>query len=139
MQNKVITFTIFMEPVAKGRPRFGRGRTYTPEKTRTAEDEIRWHIIRMFETFAPCYEKGVPLKLEAVFYKTRPKRLPKRICLPTGKPDIDNLLKALVDAMAGLLFLNDSQITSVTARKRYGDPPRIEVSLREDTIEQEEQ
>jgi len=133
MQNKVITFTIHMEPVAKGRPRFGRGKTYTPEKTRTAEDEIRWQIIRIFETFSPCYSKGVPLKLEAVFYKTRPKRLPKRVRLPVGKPDVDNLLKALFESMEGLVIPNDSQITSVTAHKRYGDPPRIEVALMEDT------
>jgi len=136
VENKLITFTILMEPVAKGRPRAtwiaGKAHTYTPEKTRTAEEEIKWQIISRPGLVDQCYGRGVPLKLEATFYKARPKSLPKRVVLPVGKSDVDNMLKTLIDGMEGLLFPNDSQITSVVACKRYGGPPRIEVRLTED-------
>jgi len=128
-----LTFTIFTEPTAKGRARAtwvnGKAHTYTPEKTRDAETDIKCQIINSgIQGFA----QGVPLKLEAIFYRTRPKSLPKRVILPVSKPDATNYLKGLEDAMEDLLYPNDSQITTVVAKKRYGYPPRVEVKLSED-------
>ena len=35
-----VVFIIWSEPVAKGRPRFAKGRTYTPKKTKQYEDRV---------------------------------------------------------------------------------------------------
>lgn len=46
--------------------------------------------------------------------------------LKTTKPDvIDNLNKAFFDAMEGILYNNDSEISVFAARKMYGKRPRI--------------
>lgn len=37
----------------------------------------------------------------------------------TTKPDLDNLIKFVLDAMNGIVFFDDSQITSLTAGKYY--------------------
>ena len=41
---------------------------------------------------------------------------------PTGKPDLDKMLRAVKDALEGVVYRNDSQIVDVAARKVYGDP-----------------
>lgn len=43
------------------------------------------------------------------------------------KPDLqDNLMKGCIDALEGIVFLNDSQICEVSSRKIYGIVPRVE-------------
>jgi Holliday junction resolvase RusA-like endonuclease len=41
---------------------------------------------------------------------------------PTGKPDRDNLEKALLDALTGLLWIDDAQVCAGEPRKRYTAP-----------------
>lgn len=51
--------------------------------------------------------------------------------LPTVKPDIDNYVKAILDALNGLAFHDDSQIAVLYARKIYSDKPRTEIEITE--------
>lgn len=44
---------------------------------------------------------------------------------PTGKPDLDNVLKTYGDALNGIVWLDDSQIVSVTLSKVYSDTPHV--------------
>jgi Holliday junction resolvase RusA-like endonuclease len=47
----------------------------------------------------------------------------------TAKPDLDKLLRALCDGMAGIVYRDDAQIVEVHARKLYGAPAaRVVVS-----------
>ena len=51
---------------------------------------------------------------------------------PTGRPDVDNLVKSVTDAVLGLLWVDDSIITDLTARKRYTDGlARVEIKVTE--------
>lgn len=46
------------------------------------------------------------------------------------KPDLtDNLCKALFDAMAGIVYPNDSRICKLESEKIYGRVPRIELEI----------
>jgi Holliday junction resolvase RusA-like endonuclease len=47
--------------------------------------------------------------------------------LPTKKPDIDNILKAVKDAVNGVVWRDDSQVTDVRLLKRYSTQPRVQV------------
>jgi Holliday junction resolvase RusA-like endonuclease len=71
-----------------------------------------------------------------VFYRTKSKYLPQREMLPFRKPDLDNLLKLLSDAANGLLFVDDSQLTSINVKKRWTDKEYgyITVRLEEDSL-----
>ena len=121
-----------VEPVAKERPRVavkgGRTFVYTPKKTVYAEDQIRQRIMGLNQYF----ERNIPVKLDAIFYRLRPKSLPKRVKLPITKPDWDQYGKLLCDAIEKFVYHTDSQVTDARIRKRFGTPPRIELTLEED-------
>jgi Holliday junction resolvase RusA-like endonuclease len=51
--------------------------------------------------------------------------------LPTGRPDADNYLKGLTDAMIGIVFEDDALIVDTRAIKRYSDRPALRVEIRE--------
>ncbi|HEV8421202.1 MAG TPA: RusA family crossover junction endodeoxyribonuclease [Actinomycetota bacterium] len=75
-----------------------------------------------------------PLEVRVTFYLPKPKSAPKsRRTWPARKPDLDKLLRALLDPMTGVLFRDDAQIVRLDAAKRYADDdvlntrPRVEV------------
>ena len=45
------------------------------------------------------------------------------------KPDIENSVKGVLDALQSVAYCDDRQIVSLTARKVYGDRPRLEIVL----------
>lgn len=128
--------TILMEPVGKGRPRVVRHAdnviTYTPDKTAAAEELIRVTVWEQHarDIMSKPIPASTPLSMELDFYMRRPKSVKREY--PTVKPDIDNCVKLVEDALQGFLFDNDSQVVSLTARKRYSEGlPRIEIRVRE--------
>jgi Holliday junction resolvase RusA-like endonuclease len=51
--------------------------------------------------------------------------------LPVVKPDIDNVFKAVTDAVKGIAWVDDNQICVAVISKRYSDTPRIEMKIDE--------
>jgi Holliday junction resolvase RusA-like endonuclease len=71
----------------------------------------------------------VPCKLHVLAQFEIPKSWPKkrreaatRGEVYPGKPDIDNIVKIVADALNGVCFEDDAQVIEVVARKKYGDP-----------------
>ena len=46
---------------------------------------------------------------------------------PTKKPDIDNVIKAILDGLNEVAYKDDAQVVNVSASKYYSDEPRVEV------------
>jgi len=124
------------EPVGKGRPRFSRqtGHTYTPEKTARFEERLAWAAQSVMERrplfdgelgmivlayFSVPSSKSAKWKADAIACKIR----------PTKKPDIDNIIKGVADALNKVVYIDDTQIVSMTAMKFYSDRPRIEIYI----------
>ena len=130
---KSIQFTVIGTPVAKARPKvFFRGQKYphavTPKGTRQWEEMIRFQSIR----HAPPSPLMGPLKMYIIFNMPRPKTLPKKVLLHTKKPDVDNLVKSVNDALQGLFYKSDSQICVLYATKRYTlMQPSVEITIEE--------
>ncbi len=130
-----LTIVVMGAPVGKGRPRFTRaGHTYTPDKTRSYEQLVAW-TARTEMGSRPLIDGPVQLSFRAVF--EIPKSWPKKkqtdallgIVRPTGKPDIDNLIKSM-DALNGIVFRDDSQITEISGSKRYGHQAFVAVTVK---------
>lgn len=47
---------------------------------------------------------------------------------PCSTPDVDKLLRGVLDALTGTVFADDGQVVAVVARKVFGWPERCEVS-----------
>ncbi len=69
----------------------------------------------------PMAGKHVPVKLMIEFHLQRPKGAPKKRTAPAVKPDLDKLVRATCDALKGVLYLDDGQVTELRARKVYAE------------------
>lgn len=77
-----------------------------------------------------------PVQLFARFYFVRPmSHLRKSGGLTSSapramvrNPDLDKLCRALLDALTGVLYVDDAQVVQLAAVKRYGDRARLELS-----------
>lgn len=50
---------------------------------------------------------------------------------PTKKPDMDNVVKMVADALNQVAYKDDTQIVDCQVRKFFSEEPRIEVIIRE--------
>ena len=116
----MIELVIPIDPVPKGRPRTayrnGVVRTYTPERTEVAQETI---VAYLHQDKDQCFATHIPVKLTCTFWRHKSKWLPKRESMPFRKPDLDNFLKLVMDAMNGLLVADDAQITTIEMKKRW--------------------
>jgi Holliday junction resolvase RusA-like endonuclease len=134
-------YTVYGEPVGKGRPRFARRgtfvSTYTPQKTKTYEDEIRMMATAAMGASEPLdtpvtvaiyIRVGIP----ASFSKQKRKDALSGILKPTKKPDLDNVAKCHLDAMQGIIILDDKLVVNLHVTKVYAETPAVEVMVKED-------
>ncbi|MFA4834930.1 MAG: RusA family crossover junction endodeoxyribonuclease [Dehalococcoidia bacterium] len=127
-----VNFTVFGNPIPKARARTVRtknGRTvsFTPAETEMWENTIYTSAL----PHRPAKLLEGALILEATFYFCPPKNRPKNRVHPSVRPDLDNLTKAVCDALHGVIYANDSQIVEEHTKKRYDTTPRIEIVIRE--------
>lgn len=131
----MLEFWVPGPPKAKGRPRFSRqGHAYTPAATREAE---KGFADRAME-HCPAAPLSGPLRLDVRFVMAIPKSTSRRMWEAlmgrphVKKPDLDNLLKLVKDALNGTFWIDDSQVYDVTATKVYGEHPGTMVAIRPD-------
>lgn len=63
-----------------------------------------------------------PVKVFLTFYLSKPKSAPKtRITYPDKRPDVDKLGRSVLDALTGVCFLDDSQVTGLLLRKVWAE------------------
>lgn len=66
------------------------------------------------------------------FLFTRPKSMPKKRVMHTKRPDLDKLVRAVLDGITDVLIPDDSQVMAITARKQYCQPdeqPGLHISV----------
>lgn len=134
-------FRVIGKPQGKARARtfynkkMGRMQSVTPEQTKSYEDLIRWSYkdaggeylgektlkvnIRAFYEIPKSFSKK---KKELAFaYKLR----------PTTKPDCDNIIKVVLDALNGVAYYDDKQVLEVSCEKYYNDIGCLVVEIEE--------
>lgn len=126
-----ITYTLVVEgpPIPKARPRFGNGRAYTPQRTKDYENKIKSQLDEV-TILGPVH-----VNIVAVF--PRPQRLntkkyPNGQIWHTKRPDLDNIIKAVLDALNKKLG-DDAQVCSIEALKVYAERtsnPRTEIYIK---------
>ena len=132
--------TIYLEPIPKARPRFhlvrGHVHTYTPAKTANYEKRIAeaWS-----EQAGFTFDKDIPLAVHIYFGMPIPKSTTKKnkslmlegLLKHTKKPDIDNLIKSVLDGLNGVAWEDDAQIVRISAEKYYSLYPSVTIYIAE--------
>ena len=111
--------------------------TYTPTKTKNAEQEI---AVAYINKFGKTMLKG-PLEMKVICeyqvpksYTKKKKNLAKEGLLPKlTSPDVDNLSKTALDALNKIAYEDDKQVISLLSMKRYAvdDKPRVLIEIKE--------
>jgi Holliday junction resolvase RusA-like endonuclease len=121
--------TLPIPPFAKGRPRFGKGFTYTPAKTRAQEKALKLLLMR---AFAGRQIMTGALAASITFSIKRPRSVSKtRRPWPSVRPDLDNYVKAVMDAANGILWEDDSQVCCLNVEKRYSEIAGVWIAVSE--------
>ena len=138
-------FEILGDPMGKGRPKFrsvGKYvQTYTPKETMSYESKV---IFSYKTSKNPIYFETKELEVDIIaYFKLQKSHYGKKginksgiekltgIVNPTSKPDCDNIAKIVLDALNGIAYHDDSQITKLNVLKRYSETPRVWVRIRE--------
>lgn len=136
----MVRFIVDGEPQGKQRPRFARRgsyvKTYTPQRTIDYEERIR-----------ECYREqvgneilvDVPVRINIIAYFSIPKSFTKRkrqdaiknYVKPHNRIDVDNIAKAVLDALNGVAYQDDHYVTNLTVWKQYAEQPRLEIRVSE--------
>ena len=126
-----MTYKIAGDPVALQRPRVLRsGHTYNPQAKEQEDARIQLRLQHRSSCPHIC-----PLAISITFYMEIPKSTSKKkrstiVSSPHSKrPDIDNLIKFVLDAANTIIFSDDSLVYSVTAQKIYDTIPRTEFTI----------
>ena len=122
----------------KARPRMNTrtGKAYTPTKTKIYEYLLRQHFIYNYPQFKPL-ENRVYVKIIAYFEipkstsKKKEAEMLSNNISPTKKPDIDNIIKIVLDAMNKFAYKDDTQVTKIEVEKKYSNTPKIFIRIEE--------
>ena len=123
---------ISLKPFPAPRPRFSRFGTYNPKNY----TEYKKMFLLLAKASSKEHFKGA-ISLEVVFYMPIPASLSKKKQSELigkhhiKKPDADNLLKTVKDALEGTFYKNDSQICDIQMKKIYSDKPRTVLHFKE--------
>jgi Holliday junction resolvase RusA-like endonuclease len=135
----VISFTVYGQPAPAGSKTAGRtsdGRTFIRDSSKKS---YPWK--QKIEQVAGDYMSGTPLLdgpliLGLEFYVPRPKGhfgvrglRPSAPKVPTVRPDLLKLARAVEDALSGIVYRDDAQIVREILDKFYGEPARCEVRI----------
>ena len=118
-----MTVKVYGRPKGKARPRFANGHAYTPKATRDYEKLI-----------GTCYTEQdgrkftgkISLDVQAVFKipeswtKKKKHEAVFEGKRPECRPDIDNIVKVVMDGLNGIAYEDDAQVVEIKASKVYG-------------------
>lgn len=134
----MIEFVIPGKAVGKGRPRFRKVgafvQTYTPEKTVSWENLVAVSAMNARGDLMPT-DSPVSLRVEVQCLPPASWSKKKQLAAlagevhPAKKPDLDNVIKAIGDALNGVLWVDDCQIVRVEAWKRYASADQCRVRV----------
>ena len=131
-------FEIKEKAIGKERPRYSAKthRMYTPTRTSSFEEKVQWAFKSKYNIQLEPSTKPFKAKIIAVFKpaeslsKKKKEELLFKINY-TKKPDADNIAKAVLDSLNGLVYKDDSQVTALLVLKDYGIENKVIVELEE--------
>lgn len=119
----VLTVIAHGSPIGQGNIRhLGKGRPAIHQNAKTLlpwRDTIRHAAIAAVSS-ASIFPLDEPLRIDATFTVPKPTGAPKtRQVWPSKRPDLDHLLRACLDSLTHVAFVDDARCVEITCAKRY--------------------
>ena len=134
----IYEFEVPSKIIGKGRPRLNSytGHVYTPTRTKDYECLVEQYFLLKYPKYKTLEGRA---KVSITAYFEIPKSASKiakeqmlgNTISPTKKPDIDNIVKVVLDSMNKFAFKDDTQITKIEVEKLYGDVEKLCVRIEE--------
>lgn len=134
----IYEFEVPGKVIGKGRPRLNSytGIVYTPTRTKDYESLVEQYFLLKYPRFKVLEGR---IKVSIIAYFSIPKTTKKadinemleNNISPTKKPDIDNIVKAILDSMNKFAFKDDNQITKLEVEKKYALEDKVYVKIEE--------
>ena len=131
-----IQFSVIGEPRGKQRPRYTRqGIVYTPSETTAYEKRIRsaflWHIPE--DSHVPLMTGPVRLQIMAAYQIPKSASAKQKQALEgttaAKKPDLDNVIKIVMDGLNKAAYADDKQVVEIDARKIWSICPGLQITV----------
>lgn len=125
-----ITFIVPGQPVGWARPRFNGKQAYSARGNRVHRHAVQKVANQHFKT--PL--EG-PLKITVAatfepFPSWTKKKTRELLNRPhTQKPDLDNVVKAVADALNNIAYVDDTQLAQIEARKIWGPTSQTVITI----------
>ena len=135
----IYEFEVIGDIKGKERPRINTYTctAYTPNNTKDYENLIKQYFKIKYPRYVPL-ENRVSVKIMAYFKipKSTTKKdktlIEEGKLSPTKKPDIDNIVKIILDALNKMAFKDDNQITKLEIEKFYTeDEEKVVIKIEE--------
>ena len=132
----IYEFEIPSKIIGKGRPRLNSytGKIYTPTRTKDYEELVEQYFLMKYpryKTLEGRIKMDIIANFEIPKSTTKVAQMLDNIISPTKKPDIDNIVKIILDAMNNVAFKDDTQITKISVEKKYSEVEKIFVKIEE--------
>ena len=119
-----------LDAVPQGRPRFYNGHAVDPKRSRDFKNALKLFVQNKLKNYGDVFSDKSALNVAIYFYRSKTRF--KGVTDPRFG-DIDNLIKAVLDALNGLVWKDDRQIVSLFAKKKLSNEPHIEIWIDEMT------
>ena len=128
-----VEITVHGKVVGKGRPHFIRktGVAITPARTRSYESVIRDYAMAEMQGNEP-WEGRVKAEIVAIHeipksWNKKKKELAESNLIAPSKPDVDNVVKIVLDACNRTVYIDDCQVVTCVVQKEFGNKARLEI------------
>ena len=131
--NRFVEFGNTLTPTSKLRPRVTGKRVRAHPKAVKYERHLKFQAEEAMRTYGRS-PFDCPVWVQIIFSFQFPKTWPESwkqdgARWHTGKPDVDNLGKAVLDACNGIVYKDDSQVCLVRFIKAYGSRDEVLVAI----------
>ena len=132
-----LIFNVYGEPIPQGSTRAFIPKGWTRpiitadnKKTKPWRQEIAGAALQAMEhDLLDCAGKDVPFRVAITFRFQKPKSTKKTVLEKVTKPDTDKLIRAVLDALTGIVWTDDSQVVEIHARKEFSVQPGAKIMI----------
>jgi len=135
----IYEFEVNGKVVGKGRPRVNSytGNIYTPNNTKAYEELIKEYFLVSNKGFTNIISNRVSIRIIAYLKvpksakKDEVQKMLSNEISPLKKPDIDNIVKVVLDALNKFVINDDIQVSKIEAEKRYALDEKLYIKIEE--------